>query len=46
MRQVRAQEPPALATWPVRLPNDAFSRLPSGTPLVQSARRDRQEQAA
>jgi radical SAM superfamily enzyme YgiQ (UPF0313 family) len=40
------QEPPALTTLPVRLPKDAFSRLPSDTPLVQIGRRDRQEQAA
>ena len=40
------QEPPALTTLPVRLPKDAFSRLPAETPLVQIGRRDRQEQAA
>jgi radical SAM superfamily enzyme YgiQ (UPF0313 family) len=39
-------EPPALATVPVRLPKQAFSRLPANTPLVQIGRRDKHEQAA
>ena len=39
-------EPPALATLPVRLREQAFSRLPAGTPLLQVGWRDQEGRSA